>query len=388
MAYTILTAGYNGSVVPLVFEPPATVRALQSPPANTTGKSPSWITARNDGSGIIYVTSEDERGLLFVAEAIGDPGDHDGSLRLVGDKDGYSTGGDGPVASCVVGSHVYVANYNSGSASVLALQGHGSAENVPASPKPASVLQFSRPDGKSGPVASRQDHSYAHDVVASPDGGWVYVPDLGADQIHHIRTPEHGPNAQAEHTTSTSVAAGSGPRHLAFYRADDGAQYAYLTSELASTLTAFHHDPHTGKLDRIGEPVLSVPAGTPLGGNATAGPDRSVAELAISPDGRFVYVSDRGDAMEDHITVFARDARTGSIEYVEWIPAGGKNTRHFSLSADGKYLALANQNTGNVVVFSRDADSGHLTSTGAIATDLGQVAFAGFLPAMHFRHDK
>lgn len=247
------------------------------------------------------------------------------------------------------------------------------------STKPVKQFQFKRKG--TGPVKERQDHSYAHDAVASPDGGWVYVPDLGADVIHHIQVGKTSCK-QAKRRGGTRVDAGSGPRHLAFYKdGQSGQQYAYLSSELATTLTAFRHDPETGRLELIvGQPVPAYPPGTDRGGSEDAGPQLTVAEVAVSPDGRFVYVSNRGDLHEDHISIFVRDAQTGAVTFQQWIPSGGRNPRHFSLSADGSYLAVANQLSTNVVIFKRDAQTGLLQKTGAEVDDVGAVAFAGFLP--------
>lgn len=369
--YGLYVTGYAGAVVPLTFTPPSTLRK-SGPSLTSTGSAPSWITfGSRDGVKRAYVTNESP-GSVFVVQS----SSSGAPVDVIGNKQGYSTGGDAPVASCIQGSCLFAANYNSGSASVLQLEKDG----LPASKSPIRTFHYTRQG--IGPVTSRQDHCYAHDVVASPDGKWVYVSDLGADQIHHIRAAENGDCQQVSNTgTSTTVATGSGPRHLAFYRDPvTKKQFAYLASELACTLTAFQHDPATGALSMIGQPVLSAPAGTPLGGNQTAGPQRTTAEVAVSNDGRFVYVSDRGDEQEDHLSIFERDPLSGQITFRKWVPSGGLMPRHFSLSSDSLFLAVGHQTTGNVVIFARDLNSGDLHKTGAELNGLGAIAFTGFVP--------
>ena len=162
-----------------------------------------------------------------------------------------------------------------------------------------------------------------------------------------------------------------------------GKTNAYLSCELSSSLIPFEVDTKTGALKQIGDPVPSVPPGTPLGGTPTGGPQRTVAEVAISPDGRFIYVSDRGDSEEDHVTIYSRDVKTGAVKWLKWVPSGGRNPRHFSLSLDkeARYLAVGHQDTGNAVIFERDVKTGDIKRIeGAEYKGFPKLAFTGFAP--------
>lgn len=214
------------------FTPPSALKASGLSINKTAGKSPSWISFSRKHS-VIYATDEDTPGRVF---ALGR------DLKVLGhESTGGSTGGDGPVSSEVVGNllfigeinrsrafrdhfthscqrprHLTSANYNSGSASVYELDEH---TGVPLSDEPARTFQFHRePKGSTGPITSRQNQSYAHEVSADPEGRWVYVPDLGADKIHRLSIPHRGLGKAAAKEVKvigeTSVASGSGPRHI------------------------------------------------------------------------------------------------------------------------------------------------------------------------------
>lgn len=113
----------------------------------------------------------------------------------------------------------------------------------------------------------------------------------------------------------------------------------------------------------------------------------TASEVAVSPDGRFVYVGCRGEK-QDHVAIFRRDPGTGAVSWSEWVESGGRNLRHFSLSPDpeARYLAAGHQATGNVTIMERDGEKGSLRRVSEVG-GMGMVAFAGFIPE-HPRHDK
>jgi 6-phosphogluconolactonase len=360
--YPIYVTGAGlDKVATLHFTPPNKLELIAE---TVAAQDPSWITL-DSHSTYAYVHGTN----LSVIEL----DQHGKQTKEVGSKRGYPIGGDEAVASCLVNNCLFVANYMSGSASIIPIS---RKDHLPSAPP--KIIQYTR--NGIGPVTKRQDHSYAHDATASPDGGWVYVCDLGSDEIHHIKVNKHDCLHSEAQKDSTKLAEGSGPRHLTFSESkENGKQYAYLASELACTLTAFSHDPMTGELTRIGQPLLTVPKGTPLGGSLTDGPQRTTAEVVVSPDGRFVYVSNRGDDVEDHISIFSRST-DGAALYLNWVPSGGKMPRHFSMSKDGKYLAIAHEKSDNVVILERDPHSGSLKKTGAVVSNIKSPQFAGFYP--------
>lgn len=196
----------------------------------------------------------------------------------------------------------------------------------------------------SGPNARRQSCPHPHSVWFW-EGNRFYVPDLGTDKIRiwqldsarHTFVPNDPPFAQA--------AAGSGPRHLCFLR---GQRTAFSSDELSNTVTAWHVD-ESGALEPFETHSILPPGWKP------ATPD-TTAEVACTPDERFLYVSNRGS---DTLTSF-RIAQDGSLTLLEIVSAHGQFPRHFAISPDGRFLLTANQKSGSVSLFAIQ-DSGRLT---------------------------
>lgn len=404
----LFSAGYSGTIIPIAVErsqgASKLVQLSSGIAPNSSGAGPSWLAFSHGRGHTGQPTGPADCGHLSSSNS--DPGfysvDENSPGRIFSHTyqpssshisatgselqrtKGTSTGGDGPV-SCVVGhGHskdlVFIANYNSGTAAVIRVN----TEDGALAEEPESVFQFTRPkDGsKVGPVADRQDHSYAHQVAMSPSGRWVYVCDLGADQIHHLYVDDTG---QVEFTASTDVEKGSGPRHLALYRDESGGVFAYLASELDNKVTAFVVDETTGVLQRIQAPMLASPPGVALTGPGVLPTNRTTAEIAIPPTGDFVYVSNRGDMAQDHISIFKRNSTDGTIAFLKWVPSGGRTPRHFSLSSDTAadpaacFLVVGHQTDQNLVLFRRDQHTGDLTFEHKLE-NVGQIAFAGFAP--------
>jgi 6-phosphogluconolactonase len=146
------------------------------------------------------------------------------------------------------------------------------------------------------------------------------------------------------------VAPAAGPRHAAFH---PGGRHFYVINELSSTVSAFSYDPATGALSEL-QTLSTLPAGY-------AGPSFT-AEIAVRPDGKFLYGSNRG---HDSIAIFAIDPASGRLT-----PAGhqstlGKRPRNFAIDPTGAYLLAANQDSDTIAVFRIDKTSGGLTAVGA-----------------------
>ncbi len=265
-----------------------------------------------------------------------------GGLTLLNQQ---ASGGDGPchLSLDAEGRHVLVANYDGGSVAVLPIGADG---------RLGAATSIVKHRG-SGPNKERQEAPHAHSIDLDAAGRFALVSDLGTDRVLVYRfDPARGtltPNAPA----AARLAPGSGPRHFTLH--PDG-RHGYAIDELKSTVTAFTYDGTNGTLEEI-QTVPTLPAGF-TGANDTA-------EVAVSPDGKFLYGSNRG---HDSLAIFAIDAETGRLTLVGHQPTLGKTPRHFAIDPTGSYLLVANQDSGSIVVFRIDRASGRLTAVGSPAS--------------------
>jgi 6-phosphogluconolactonase len=251
--------------------------------------------------------------------------------------DKVSSHGAGPCYLTVdpTDTWVIVANYASGSVAELPIKPDGSL---------GAATAFRQHAGSSVNPA-RQKGPHAHGAFISPDGHLVFATDLGLDKIMIYEVDGLKPHDPP----FTKIKPGSGPRHLAF---TPNGHFAYLISEMGSTVTAFSFDASHGTLTQL-QTVSTLPAD--FHGKNTA------AEIAVHPNGKFVYASNRGD---NSIAVFKIDPATGTLTLVERVSTEGKTPRNFVIDSTGRYLFDENQDSNNIVLFHLDEKTGRLTPTG------------------------
>ena len=227
-----------------------------------------------------------------------------------------------------------VANYTGGSLSIFRV----TSENK------LDYLQTIQHEGKSINEA-RQEKPHVHSTVFSPDGKYLLAADLGTDKIYVY---SFDPSQEKPLTLATEypVTPGDGPRHLVF--SPEGNEIL-VVQEMTATLEIMSFD----------KGVITPKQRLSLLSDGFTGAV-GAAEVRFSPDGKFSYVSNRGDA--NTISVFGRKA-TGEFERIQQISSGGIMPRNFNMTADGKYLLAAHQASNDVVIFKRDIESGKLTQT-------------------------
>lgn len=346
------TGGNTGSKGIYVFRFDPATGALTDTGQSTLTPSPSYLALAPSGR-FLYAANEDwskPKGSL-TAFAINPA---TGGLTELG---GTSSLGGGPCFLTVdaTAKAVLATNYGSGSLVVAPLEADG---RVGAS---TDFVQFHG----SSVNKQRQKEPHAHSVNLSPDNRFVFACDLGTDKIMVYRLDAANAKLTPADPPFASVAPGSGPRHFCF--APSG-KFAWLINEMSNTLTGFSYDAETGRLTEL-QTVPTLPAGWT--GHSTT------AHVAVTPDGRFLYGSNRG---HDSLVCYSVDAASGRLTYVGHQLSGGKTPRNFAIDPTGGWLLAAHQDSGNVVVFKLDRTTGKLTPTGT-EVKVPKAVCVKFLPA-------
>ncbi|OJJ34278.1 hypothetical protein ASPWEDRAFT_173700 [Aspergillus wentii DTO 134E9] len=213
-----------------------------------------------------------------------------------------------------------------------------------------------------GPNASRQDAPHPHGVVVDPTGRFVLSPDLGADFVRIFAVDQATGLLQPQEPLKISP--GSGPRHAVFWTPKEKrAQqvYMYLVSELANTLSAFKVT-----YTSTGISFTKVYEESTYGGDKS-GPDGSkVAEIAISPENNHIVTTNRLDNTfgknNDSFAIFSCADATGNKftkpAFLGLNPTYGSNPRQFEINGQRTLVAVAMQDTKEVVVTKWDAKKG------------------------------
>jgi len=217
--------------------------------------------------------------------------------------------------------------------------------------------------GEPGPHKVEQTSSHPHDIVFDPSGRFVLVPDKGLDRVFVFRFDGAAGRLTPTEQGSVKSRPGAGSRHLAFH---PKLPIVWVLNELDSTIATYRFDLERGSLTAL--QVMSTLPSEFTGYSTTA-------EIAVSPDGRFVYGSNRG---HDSVTIFAA-SREGLLSVAGWQPSQGAGPRFIGLDPAGHFLYAANEQGDTVVTFRVDAGSGKLTPTGQVIKNASPVTivFAG-----------
>jgi 6-phosphogluconolactonase len=260
-----------------------------------------------------------------------------GKLEL---KNQVPSGGRGPCHLCVnpTGTAVMVANYNSGSFATFPVKPNGFIDVM------SALIQ----DKGSSIDKKRQAGPHAHCIISGPKSYWALGCDLGLDKVLVFKLNATDATVVKNDPPSLSLKPGAGPRHIALHPNN---KFAYVINELDSTLTVCSWDMNKGVLKTL-QNVSTLPADF-KGENYPA-------EVAVHPNGKFVFGSNRG---HDSIVVYAVDQKSGKLTLVKHQSCGGHWPRHFEIDTTGKLLLVANEESAHVSVFRIDTDKGTLAPT-------------------------
>lgn len=235
--------------------------------------------------------------------------------------------GSGYCHVAVCGNFLYASGYSGGCLAGFDLNTH-------------RVCEYIEHHGR-GPDPERQERAHIHSSRPSPDGGGLFVADLGLDRLFRYETGPDGRLSPHEDQPWVQVSPGQGPRHFAYH---PGGGCLYLVTEMGQTLRTYRYA--NGALNFQNEYPLY---------NVSPAPGDTAADVHLTPDGRFIYASVRGS---DRIFCYKVTDDPGKLEPAGSFPSGGTYPRSLHISPDGRYLAAANQLSGNVAVFRVGPDGG------------------------------
>jgi 6-phosphogluconolactonase len=306
--------------------------ALTAPKFDVQSVEPAFFTIHPDRLHLYTCNSGRPGGVsAFAIEP------HTGQLTLLNRK---PSGGADPsyVSIDRTGRYLFVANYEGGNIAVFALQPDGSLGGRTA---------FVQHTGHSV-NPERQMHAFAHSIITDPTDRFAVVCDLGLDKVF-VYGFDSRTGSLAADPSVVSVKPGAGPRHPVFH---PNGRWLYVVTEIGSTVIGFNWDSATGTLSEF-QTISALPDDF-RGVSACA-------EIAIHPNGKFLYASNRG---ADSIAIFAIDRETGRLTPAGHVSSEGETPRNFAFDPTGRWIIVTNHGSENAVVFRVDDLTGWLTPTG------------------------
>lgn len=303
----------------------------------TTAKNvlnPSYLSLSNDGQFLYACTDTRSANAGSVSSFKFNP-----QKKTLTFLNSQNTNGENPVYLSLdsKGKWLVDANYNGSSISVFPLGEDGKIKPI------VQFLSFIK--GSINP--ERQKKSHVHSVLFSPDENYIVSPDLGADKIRifPFDATKKEP-LDAKNSSFIKSTLGSGPRHFAFH---PNKKWGYCVEEISGTISTYEFEKgafnflETTKIESTNETK-----------------DFGSAEILISPDGNFLYVSNRG--LENNISIYSIN-NDGTLKNIGTQSSLGKHPRNFAISPNGKFLIVANMNSGDIIIFKRNLKTGLLKKT-------------------------
>lgn len=285
--------------------------------------SPTYIDTIQDHHMIFTIVNENEQGGIASLVKQEDGSYKRQSVLLVdGAAPAY-------IAYDATRKFIYTSNYHKGEVAVYKTDAAGNLE----------LLDTVQHSGSS--IHENQSSPHAHYSDLTPDEKYLVVCDLGTDGLYTYEISEAGKLTEC---SRLKVKAGSGPRHLVFHPTLD---VAYLFAELSSEIITLGYNPQTGVF-KENQTISTIPADhTSFNGGAA---------IRITNDGQFVYASNRG---HDSLAVFSTDSE-GKLTLVEYAPTEGETPRDFALDPSDKFVLVGHQDSDNLTLFERNAETGKL----------------------------
>jgi len=281
--------------------------------------NPSFLTVTKDRR-FIYAVNEDGNKSMVSAFSF------DAASGKLGFLNKQKAEGTDPCYLIADDKNVLIANYSSGSIAVFGRDASGALNPA------KQVIQHT---GSSIDTA-RQKGPHVHMVRFTPDHKYIVSNDLGEDKVYFYAYHKDADSVLV-YKNSVSVKAGRGPRHIIF---SPNGKCAYLIQELKADVTVFSYN--DGNLKKIQDTNLATPGFKGQNGGS---------DIQFSADGKFLYISNRGDA--NTITTFAV-GENGRLLRKGQMSTGGKGPRAFVIDPSGNWLLMGHQYTNDIVIFKRN----------------------------------
>ncbi|CAF3596662.1 unnamed protein product [Fusarium graminearum] len=329
---------------------------------------PSWLTL-DKKNNVLYCLDRGGQTGSLNSFTIG----NNGALKTVARVKAPSGGVAGEIITGNKGKRGYFsAAYDSGTAAVFAVGEQG------ALPGTEQLQQVSSKIDKIGPIPSRQETAHLHHVIIDPTGKYVITPDLGGD-VCRVWSFDKDKLAPIAEVGALKAPAGSGPRHGFFKVMKSGETFFIFNGELDQKVYSYRVT-----YTRMGLSFTKVFEITSL--NAKFPPNTApISEIAMSPDERFVTVSNREKSFATSIEARSGPSDTlttflikddGTLEPVQAAPSGGWLPRQFSFNKAGDKIAVGHQVNQTVVIWKRDVQTGKIV-TEAEGGKLAQIKLTG-----------
>lgn len=291
--------------------------------------NPSFLALAPDGK-MLFAVNENQPGTISCFRF----NKSDGSGRLLNQ---VASGGNNPcyIAVHPSGKWLVAGNYSSGT--LISYRIRKSGLTTP----PLQTLQHQG----SSVNPTRQNNAHVHATVFAANGKELYVTDLGTDLLHIYQTTKR--RGIVKEKQRLQLPAGSGPRHLAIHPNNN---VLYVLNELTATVAVVQRNNQRWELQHLHPILPTLPESEP-----------GAADIHLSPDGRFLYCSNRGNT--NSISVFSV-SDNGSLHFLETKSSGGMKPRNFTIDPTGNYLLVANQDSDSIAVFRRSTETGSISDTG------------------------
>lgn len=327
----------------------------------TAGKSEGiyvYVFNSNDGSfkEVSHVKTSNPSYLVLSPDekfvyAVNENSDHDNGGEVSSFAFDKKTGvltpinkqlshGDSPCYIDVdkTGKWLFVANYSSGTLSVLPVDAEGNIGEATTTIKHEG----------SGVNKDRQEKPHVHCTYISDDDKWLFVPDLGIDKVMIYAFDAATGSLKTGTQPFIKINDGAGPRHITF---SPNKKFAYIIEEMGGAVNAFEYN--DGKFKAIQRIAAVQKEDKGFIGSA---------DIHISADGKFLYASNRGGF--NTLAIYKINQQNGKLTLTGHQKALGDIPRNFSIDPSGKFLLVANQESDDVVIFKRNEKTGLLTDTG------------------------